>query len=617
MGKEKKKDSYLLVNLIASPFYFYISGLLTSLLAGRVTVNFFECLSVSVSSVVGISIIVILLGCFNWFLYKYIFPSDDAGILDEERNFIQSNKGTYGTSGWMTKEEQDSVLNRSDSETTSEIILGKNIDDGSVITIPSDARMNKHIAVYGASGTGKSRAFARNYILQAAARGESMIVTDPKGELYESMSAYLRKDGYDVKVFNLVNLQHSDSWNCLAETEGDDLKTQVFADVIIQNTGSGNDFWGQCEMMLLKALCLYVLYSPALDSTMAEVYNLLTTKTQYELDNLFDALPYNDETSAMISAYNIFKKSSDNVKGGVIIGLGSRLQIFQGNIIRKITEKREIDIVKPGREKCAYFCITSDQHGAFDFLAVLFYSMLFIKLVEFADSQPGCRCPVPVNFILDEFPNIGAIPDFTKKISTVRSRGLNICVIFQNIAQLQNRYPKGLWEEILGNCDTHLFLGCTDETTAEFISKQTGIVTVGVSSRSSDEKEKLFNSSPSKKSESVGKRALLNADEVRRLLQTEELILIRGQKPLKALKYDYSNHPKSKELTSSQVSEYIPNWRKEFEQQNNIQPPTQIKQNVLNDDAEFNAPSSEQKLNNDDLLNSIVTRPKRNKPKGF
>lgn len=538
--------------------------------------------------------------------------------IDAERNFEYSEKGTYGTSGWMTEEERIKILNFADKTTTTEVILGQIGDK--VVTIPQDTRMNKHIAVYGASGTGKSRAFARTYMLQAAKRGESLVVTDPKGELFESMSPYLRSQGYDVKVLNLVSLAHSDSWNCLAEIGGDDLKAQIFADVIIQNTAgkAGGDFWSQCEMNLLKALCLYVERSPALPHTMSEVYNLISTKSPMELDRLFDELPYNDETQAAKAAYNIFKQAGENVKGGVVIGLGSRLQVFQGDLVRKITAYKEIDLVKPGSEKCAYFCITSDQHSAFDFLAVLFYSMLFIKLVEYADTHGvKGRCPVPINFVLDEFPNIGAIPDFTKKISTVRSRGLNIAVIFQNIAQLQNRYPYGQWEEILGNCDTHLFLGCTDATTAKFISDRTGVVTVGVSSKSKDKRVGSFiDSKEYKESSSIGKRNLLTPDEVLRLTPDDELILLRGQKPLKAGKFDYSCHPESTLLTDGRVADYIPQWKQDELIPFARREKEKELKGTVQEEYESVTPEEKEKKKKE-LRDSVVSAKSGNKPKNF
>lgn len=576
-----KAKKYLIQNLILLIPALYIGGILGQILLGnqqldivtgeadsKLLLAFVPVLRWTVTHIygwVGFALALVGLNFLVYYVLLHFFTP--SGTYDEERNLYYSDKGTYGTSGWMSEDEKSEVFNRYHSPAnTNEIILGREMDSDDILTIPSDARMNKHIAIYGASGTGKSRAFARPYMLQGIKRGESFIVTDPKGELFESMGPYFRKNGYDVKVLNLVNLEHSDSWNCLTEIEGSDLRAQIFADVIIQNTsgrGGTGDFWSQCEMNLLKALCLYVERNPGLDSTMKEVYTLLTTKSPIELDRMFDELPFDPVNQAAKSAYNIFRQAGENVKGGVIIGLGSRLQVFQGGLVQQITSHQEIQLTKPGQEKCAYFCITSDQHSAFDFLAALFYSMLFIRLVEYADLQPGCRCAVPVNFLLDEFPNIGAIPDFTKKISTVRSRGLNIAVIFQNIAQLQNRYPQGQWEEILGNCDTHLFLGCTDQTTAKFVSDRTGIVTVGVTSQSRDRKHiAIQNSLDVKESSSVGKRNLLTPDEVLRIPNDQSLILIRGRKPVKARKFDYSLHPDAEKLEDGRVMDYVPEWKK-------------------------------------------------------
>lgn len=582
-------------------------------------------------------------------LYYAMMHRDSDGSHDEDRNLTYSEKGTYGTSGWMSKAERDKVLHLQNAEDTDEIILGKEETTGKVYTIPNDSTLNKHISVYGASGTRKTRGFVRPYMMQSVKRskrvvlqmvpgvqatkqqeldirnaivksgaqfgrrddgsyvipiwdankvctmrkdgsvitnpvfadmeceakvetGESMLVTDPKGELYESMAPYLESKGYDVKLLDIKDangMVHSDSWNCLAEIEGDDLNAQIFADTIIKNTaGKGKqDFWSDCEMNLLKALCLYVERNPNIPTRMCEVYNLITKRRPEELDAMFAELPFNDETQAAKSAYSIYQQANDNVKGGVIIGLGSRLQVFQGKAVQDITNHSEINLRAPGKRKCAYFCVTSDQQSAFDFLAALFYSMLFVKLVSFADSfgfsNRGSRmCWVPVNFVLDEFPNIASISDFTKKISTVRSRGINISVIFQNLAQLQNRYPYGQWEEILGNCDTNLFLGCTDATTAKYISDRTGLVTVGVSSQS---KNHVFGSVMEprdyKESDSIGKRQLLTPDEVLRIPKNKELILLRGQKPFECDKFDYSEHPDAKLLRSCSIMEHIPKWK--------------------------------------------------------
>lgn len=371
--------------------------------------------------------------------------------LDRERNFVYSDKGTYGTAGYLERKEIQKLLCLADIQHTEGTILG--LVDRTVVSIPLDTGMNRNIAVFGASGSMKSRAFVRNMMFQCVKRGESMVLTDPKSELYEDMSCYLEENGYIVKVFNLVNPHNSDSWNCLGEIQHEELMAQLCADVIIKNTGDGKSdhFWDMSELNLLKALLLYVdMEKSETGRNLGQVYRMLSELSEKELDERFDILPAEHPAKG---PYHIFKQAGEKVRGGVIIGLGARLQVFQNAMIRKITTYPEINLELPGTEKCAYFCITSDQDSTFDFLSSLFFSFLFIKLVRLADREgTDGKLPRMVNFILDEFPNIGAIPDFKKKISTVRSRNISISVIFQNIAQLKNRYPYDEWQEIIGNC---------------------------------------------------------------------------------------------------------------------------------------------------------------------
>lgn len=507
----------------------------------------------------------------------------------DERNFDISKKGTYGTAGWMTYDELKSVLTVRNIKDTDGTILGVDIKTGKVISLPLESRLNRHTAIFGASGTGKSRCFVRNQITQCALRGESVIVTDPKGELYADTSTYLREKGYDVKIFNLVDPMFSDSWNCLNEISCNpdqiELMAQTFCDVIIKNTGGSESsvakdpFWDNAEMNLLKALSLYV----ALDETRDEeqknigcVYEMITNNDEKKLNVMFDRLPFSHPAKA---PWAIYKQAGDNVRGNVIIGLGARLQVFQSTIVKQITAHTEIDLEAPAKRKCAYYVIMSDQDSTLDFLSSLFFSFLFIRLVRYADIYgKNGKCDVFVNFILDEFPNIGQIPDFTKKLSTIRSRELRVAVIFQNIAQLQNRYPNGLWEEIIGNCDTQLFLGCTDQMTAKFISTRTGEMTIDVNSVALQKQSIAIaqNNPTYRETQSVGKRFVLTPDEVLRWDNKYVLIIIRGQKVLKALKFDFSQNPESEFFKPSNVRDYTPQWRarmnaKKFEAQKVIE----------------------------------------------
>lgn len=523
----------------------------------------FRALTVFPYSLYGILLCVGVFGLLIFMVMRMGLGS--KGTYDNERNLTYSDKGTYGTSGFMTAAEMREVLELvTDVSRNRGVILGKL--NGKAVCLPEKTRMNRNVAVFGASGSMKSRAYARNVVFQCVMRGESLIITDPKSELYADLCLYLQENGYTVRVFNLINPENSDSWNCLAEIGSQEIMAQLFSDVIIKNTGSpkGDHFWDNSEMNLLKALVLYVDQGfPPEGKNIGQVYKLLTMNSEKELNSLFDMLPVTHPAKA---PYNIFKQASDTVRSGVIIGLGTRLQVFQNKLIRQITSYNEIDLTRPGREKCAYFCITSDQDSTFDFLSSLFMSFVFIKLVRYADKYgDDGKLPVPVHILADELANGGCtIADLTKKISTIRSRRLSISCIFQNLPQMQNRYLLNQWQEIIGNCDTQLFLGCTDEMTAEFISNRTGDVGVMVSSQAKQLNTwRVTDYTPEyRETHSIGKRRLMTPDEVLRLPLDEALIILRGQKVLKVGKYDYTLHPESRKLKSCRASDHVPEWRK-------------------------------------------------------
>lgn len=526
-------------------------------------------------SLYGIFLCLLAFGLLTFLLLRMGYDRN-GGISDRERNLRYSNQGTYGTSGFMTPAEMHEVLKLVDNVArTKSIILGRM--GTKAICLPEKTRMNRNVAVYGASGSMKSRAYVRNAALQCVARGESIIFTDTKSELYEDLAVYLEHNDYTVKVFNLVSPEHSDSWNCLLEVQGQETMAQIFSDVIIQNTGSakGDHFWDNAEQNLLKALVLYVEQGfPSESKNIGQVYKLLTMSSEKELNALFDLLPVSHPAKV---PYCIFKQASESVRSGVIIGLGSRLQIFQSKMIRQITSYDEIDITLPGREKCAYFCIVSDQDHTFDFLSSLFLSFLFIKLVRYADIHcEGGTLPVPVHILADELgASCGSIQNLPSSISVIRSRGISISCIFQNLPQLQNRYPYNAWQEIIGNCDSTVFLGCTDPLTAQFISDRSGIASVSVKSEAKQLNSwRVSDYTPEyRRTESIGKRAVLTPDEVLRLPLDEELIILRGQKVLRAQKFDYTLHPEAKKLVKRKASSHIPEWTKLQKAERDYTPP--------------------------------------------
>lgn len=414
----------------------------------------------------------------------------------------------------------------------------------------------------------KSRGVIRPALFNIIKRGESAIITDSKAELYADTAELFRKNGYEVKVFNLVNPQHGDSWNCMSDLGGDTLLAQVLTNVIIGNTseGKGDHFWDNGEGNLLKALILYVdldrSRSPE-SKNLASVYQMLVQNSERQLTALFEKLPLDHPARA---PYNLFAQASDTVRAGIVLGLGTRLQVLQNEAVRRIISRSEIDLTAPGRRKCAYFVILSDQDTTMAFLSSLFFSFLFIKLVRYADSTPEMRCAVPVNLILDEFNNIGKLggaadgSDFTRTLSVIRSRRIYVMLAVQSLGQLQNRYPNNLWSEIIGNTDIQLMLGCTDDVSAEYFSARSGDMSIQINSTMTVRQTiAVAQVIPQyRQTQGQGKRRLLTPDEVLRLPNEELLVIIRGHNLLKLNKLDYTQLPMSKEIVRTSIMDYTP-----------------------------------------------------------
>lgn len=500
-------------------------------------------------------------------IFAYIKLHDKFdGKEYDPRGFTKSKSGIYGTASWMDEKEMQNVLEMSSIDKAEGTILGEY--RGKAVCMPRDTRLNRHIAIFGASGTMKSRAIIRNTLFQVLKRGESVIITDSKAELYADTSQMYRNAGYEVKIFNLVNPEHGDSWNCMSDLCGDTLMAQVLTNVIIGNTssGKGDHFWDNGEGNLLKALILLVdqdrTRSPDMKHLTA-VYQLLTQNSERQLTAMFDKLPMDHPARA---PFNLFSQSSDTVKSGIILGLGTRLQVLQNQAVQRITSRSDIDLTAPAKKKCAYYIILSDQDATMAFLSSLFFSFLFIRLTRYADSRPDGRCDVPINLILDEFNNIGRIggaedgSDFARSLSVIRARNLRVMLAVQSLGQLQNRYPNNLWAEIIGNCDIQLMLGCTDDVTAEYFSARSGDMSVQVNSTMTVRQTiAVAQVIPQyRHTEGQGRRRLLTPDEILRLPNEEMLCVIRGCNILKLGKLDFTKHPMSKLIMKTSVMDYLP-----------------------------------------------------------
>ena len=490
------------------------------------------------------------------------FGSNDK----DPRGFGKVKEGTYGTASMMTNKELKENLEISTPEKAEGVILGEL--KGKTVCMPKDTRLNRHIAIFGASGTMKSRAIIRNALFQALKNEESVVITDPKGELYADTAEMYRQNGYEVRVFNLINPEHSDSWNCMDDLGKDSLMSQMLASVIIGNTsnGKGDHFWDNGEQNLLKALVLYVKDKkelPKSQRNLSEVYNSFTVRSMEDTGALILASP---DCKAARQPYNLFNQASDTVKAGILLGLGTRLQVLQNPEVQAITSRSDIDLTAPGQRKCAYYVIISDQDTTLTFLSSLFFSFLFIKLTRYADSQEDRKCKVPVNLILDEFNNIGRIggaadgSDFARMLSTCRSRDIRVMLAVQSLGQLQNRYADNLWAEIIGNCDIQIMLGCTDEVSAKYFSNRSGEMSVEVSNTMTTRRTiALAQIIPQyRQMDGQGKRKLLTPDEVLRLPNTQMLCIVRGCNVLILEKMDYTKHPYAEKIVHTSIMDYKP-----------------------------------------------------------
>ncbi len=405
--------------------------------------------------------------------------------------------------------------------------------------------------MFGGSGAGKSASYVIPNALQLLG---SYVFTDPKGELYDKTSGYFRAQGYDVKVLNLVNPDNSDGYNPLHHITSD-VDVDVIANTIVKGQGDGakaaDPFWDDMAEMLLKSLIYYLKSSrPLEEQSLASCSELVRAANNNGGDNLLANLI--NELSFDNQARKNFKNIEtlpDKTYGSVLGTLQSKLGKFDTPAIAELTSTDTIDFQEIGSKKTAVYVISSDTHAAYDFLLTIFFSQMIQQLYDFADKQGGAL-PVPTYFILDEFANIGKIPDFDKKISTSRSRKISFSVILQNLDQLEAVYEKA-HETIIGNCDTHLFLGSNSQKTVEYFSKALGEITIGTDNYNTNRDVAGWKTGDTY---SINKsaRALMTADELRKMDNDLCIIFEKGINPVKAKKYYYFKYK-----TASVVDKYI------------------------------------------------------------
>ena len=397
------------------------------------------------------------------------------------------------------------------------------------------------------SGAGKSASYV---IPNACQQLGSYVFTDPKGELYDQTAGFLREKGYKIKVLNLVRPEKSDGYNPLHHIRNQ-IDVDIIANTIVKGqkdaASSSDPFWDDMAEMLLKSLIYYLReVRPPEEQNLASCAELVRAANNNGgdnlLSNLINQLPHQHPAR---TNYRSIEVSSDKTYGSILSSLQSKLGKFDSKAIAELTSTNTIDFEEIGKEKTALYVISSDTHAAYDFLLTIFFSQMIQRLYDFADECGG-ELPVQTFFILDEFANIGKIPDFDKKISTSRSRKISFSVILQNLDQLEAVYKES-HETILGNCDTHVFLGSNSQKTVEYFSKALGEKTIFRESESINKDRNDWKQGKSVSEQNMA-RALLTPDELRRLDVNQCIIYEKGLKPIRAQKYYYFNHPTEKQI---------------------------------------------------------------------
>lgn len=449
----------------------------------------------------------------------------------------------HGSARWGNAKE----LNRRYRDTQ-----GPNLLMTRNIRIGVDGYKHKHntnVLVVGGSGAGKTRTYAVPNVLEA---GCSMVITDPKGEILRKTGGFLKRAGYEVRVFDLLNPDASFCYNPFRYVRDDKEVLQLITN-LIQNTTpphaqSSDPFWEKSETALLQALMLYLLHeAPPEEQNFGMVMELLGSAQVKEedenfespLDILFERLAMRDPESIAVKQYGIYKQAAGKTAKSILVSVGVRLAAFNLPQIARLTMTDELHLDDLGERRVALFCCIPDSDKSLNYLVGMVYTQLIQTLFYQADRVHRGRLPVPVHCLMDEFPNISLPKDsFQSALATMRSRGIFCSIIVQNIAQLKSMY-KDSWESLVGLCDEFLYLGGNEQGTHKYVSELIGKETVETTSRSLSRGR----SGSSSTSHQQTARDLMTPDEVRLLSNDKALLFVRGERPVMDWKYNLLRHP--------------------------------------------------------------------------
>ncbi len=460
----------------------------------------------------------------------------------------------YGSARWGTPEDIKPYM---DADPENNIILTatEKLTMNGRPKEPKYAR-NKNVLVIGGSGSGKTRFFVKPNLMQMHS---SYVVTDPKGTVLVEVGNMLKRGGYKIKVLNTINFRKSMHYNPLMyiRSEKDILK---LVNTIIANTKgegdkSGEDFWVKAEKLLYQAYIGYIWYEAPDEernfTTLLEMINASEAREDDEtfknaVDLMFEELEQKDPEHFAVKQYRKYKLAAGKTAKSILISCGARLAPFDIAELREIMSYDELELDMIGDRKTALFVIISDTDSTFNFVVSIMYTQLFNLLCDRADDVYGGRLPVHVRCLLDEFANIGQIPQFEKLIATIRSREISASIILQSQSQLKAIY-KDNCDTIVGNCDTTLFLGGKESSTLKEISEILGKETIDLYSTSDTRGQSRSYGINYQK---TGKD-LMSKDELAVMDGGQCILQLRGVRPFLSRKFDITSHKRYRELSDS------------------------------------------------------------------
>ena len=409
-------------------------------------------------------------------------------------------------------------------------------------------RRNLNTLVCGGSGAGKTRFYCKPNLMQC---NTSFVILDPKGEILRDVGNLLEKKGYEIRVLDLISMDKSHCYNPFVYLRNDNdiqrLVTNLFKSTTPKGSQSNDPFWDTAASMLLLALVFYLHYeAPENEQNFAMVMEMLRAGSIEDeedtrpspLDNLFYDLELDNPEHIALKYYRSYHSGSAKTLKSIQITLAARLEKFNLEGLAAMTNTDELDLGSMGEKKVALFALIPDNDTSFNFLVSILYTQLFQQLFYSADHIHGGCLPVPVHFLMDEFANVSLPDDFDKILSVMRSRGVSVSIILQNLAQLKALFEKQ-WESIVGNCDEFLYLGGNEQSTHKYVSEMLGKATIDTNTYGKSEGRSGSYST----NYQIAARELMTPDEVRMLDNQYAILFIRGERPVMDFKYDILKHP--------------------------------------------------------------------------